>query len=317
MLTKLEIKQQKQDKYANMLKTYVVATHVVYCATDYWFGYTTIATLGMISLLLLSTGFYVLRFSDLMRATMITAVIISFFTFLSWNYNHFFFIYLLVIPMVTITITDKKKNVYISGFMCFLALLCMSVNLYYDFNIFNDTISETFKLIIIYETIILVFCFITLNLNYIMDINKINAEIELEENTWKETSDKSHVVANMLFDRDIKLYEDILYYFEKNGPWKDINFNQVKLAEALNTNTYYISKALNQVAEKSFNNFVNDYRVKQIIQAFENYEHKKYTLKHIYTEAGFSNQSTFNRAFKKEKGVSPKEYLSNLSGVGV
>jgi AraC-like DNA-binding protein len=30
---------------------------------------------------------------------------------------------------------------------------------------------------------------------------------------------------------------------------------------------------------------------------------------YIYTEAGFSNQSTFNRVFKQIEGITPSEYF--------
>lgn len=41
--------------------------------------------------------------------------------------------------------------------------------------------------------------------------------------------------------------------------------------------------------------------------------HQKFTLEHIYKEAGFSSQSTFNRIFKEQTGITPSEYIENLN----
>jgi AraC-like DNA-binding protein len=42
-------------------------------------------------------------------------------------------------------------------------------------------------------------------------------------------------------------------------------------------------------------------------------ELKTMTLMHIYSEAGFKNQSTFNKVFKKIEGVTPSEYIQKTS----
>ena len=39
---------------------------------------------------------------------------------------------------------------------------------------------------------------------------------------------------------------------------------------------------------------------------------EKVTLMYIYTEAGFSNQSTFNRVFKQMENITPSEYINSL-----
>ncbi len=35
----------------------------------------------------------------------------------------------------------------------------------------------------------------------------------------------------------------------------------------------------------------------------------------VYTEAGFKNQSTFNRVFKQIEGMTPSEYIRNLKQI--
>ena len=82
-----------------------------------------------------------------------------------------------------------------------------------------------------------------------------------------------------------------------------------ELAEKLFSNTAVISKAVNQGFKMNFNDFVNQYRIEAVKILFEKGEHKKQTLLAIAFESGFNSKTTFNRAFKKHTGLSPKEYL--------
>ena len=81
------------------------------------------------------------------------------------------------------------------------------------------------------------------------------------------------------------------------------------VAKKLDTNVSIISKTINQGFKMNFNDFINTYRIEAIKQAFEKGEHKKTTLLGIAFDSGFNSKATFNRAFKKNTGFSPKEYL--------
>jgi AraC-like DNA-binding protein len=45
---------------------------------------------------------------------------------------------------------------------------------------------------------------------------------------------------------------------------------------------------------------------------FANGEHKKSTLLGIAYDCGFNSKATFNRAFKKNTGKTPKEFLESI-----
>ncbi|MEC4004196.1 helix-turn-helix transcriptional regulator [Flavobacterium sp. SUN052] len=81
------------------------------------------------------------------------------------------------------------------------------------------------------------------------------------------------------------------------------------LAKKLNTNVSIISKTINQGFQMNFNDFINNYRIEEVKKAFDKGEHKKTTLLGIAFDCGFNSKATFNRAFKKNTGFSPKEYL--------
>lgn len=84
------------------------------------------------------------------------------------------------------------------------------------------------------------------------------------------------------------------------------------LAKKLDTNAAVISKAVNQGFGLNFNDFINNFRIEAVKSSFQKGEHKKSTLLGIAFDCGFNSKATFNRAFKKNTGISPKEFIEKL-----
>lgn len=84
------------------------------------------------------------------------------------------------------------------------------------------------------------------------------------------------------------------------------------LAKKLETNVSIISKTINQGFRMNFNDCINTYRIEAIKDSFAKGEHKKSTLLGIAYDCGFNSKATFNRAFKKNTGKTPKEFVAAL-----
>ncbi|WP_176829842.1 helix-turn-helix domain-containing protein [Tenacibaculum sp. MAR_2009_124] len=101
--------------------------------------------------------------------------------------------------------------------------------------------------------------------------------------------------------------------FEQNKGYTSQNMNLTILAKELNTNTSYLSKIVNYHKETSFTNYLNTLRITNIITLLEsNSIIRKYTIKAIAQEAGFSNSDSFSKAFVKLKNITPSEFIKNL-----
>lgn len=80
------------------------------------------------------------------------------------------------------------------------------------------------------------------------------------------------------------------------------------LATKLKTNTSVLSAAINQNFGKNFNDFVNEYRVEEVKRQLKDPTNAHLSLLGVALECGFNSKSTFNRAFKKFTGQSPKDF---------
>ncbi|WP_445381214.1 helix-turn-helix domain-containing protein [Robiginitalea sp. IMCC43444] len=81
-----------------------------------------------------------------------------------------------------------------------------------------------------------------------------------------------------------------------------------ELSQHLQTNTARVSATINQDFKQNFNDYINSLRIEEFIRLYRLNNHK-YTLLSLAFDSGFNSKATFNRAFKKIKGMSPKEFF--------
>jgi AraC-like DNA-binding protein len=118
--------------------------------------------------------------------------------------------------------------------------------------------------------------------------------LEIKTNTSVETESWKQKISTLM--QTEKLYEDA-----------ELTLSQ--LAKKLSTNTSVLSKIINTGFEMNFNDFVNEYRVNAMLGKLKAGEQKNQTLLGIAFDCGFNSKATFNRAFKRQTGLSPKEWL--------
>ena len=94
----------------------------------------------------------------------------------------------------------------------------------------------------------------------------------------------------------------------------DPDFSLQKLAEAVGSNTKYVSQVINEYYNKNFKTLLNEYRLREATRRLNDQEHYgNMTIQAIYEEVGYKNAVSFIRAFKRMYGITPSEYQKKVS----
>jgi AraC-like DNA-binding protein len=82
-----------------------------------------------------------------------------------------------------------------------------------------------------------------------------------------------------------------------------------EFAKDLKLNPKIVSQQINTGLGKSFNDFVNEYRVEEVKRRLNSSDIDRLTILGIAYESGFNSKTTFNRIFKDFTGVAPRDFI--------
>lgn len=80
------------------------------------------------------------------------------------------------------------------------------------------------------------------------------------------------------------------------------------LAERIGLPAYQVSRLINERFNKSFNDYVNEHRVREFIARVNDPKYQNLSIYGLALEVGFNSKSSFNSAFKKITGKTPSQY---------
>jgi AraC-like DNA-binding protein len=92
----------------------------------------------------------------------------------------------------------------------------------------------------------------------------------------------------------------------------DADLSVEKVGKHLGVPAKTISAVLNQHLGKSFNAFINEYRVEAVKRKLLQPTAQSSTILGVAFDCGFNSQATFQRAFRSVTGQTPKEYLESV-----
>lgn len=135
-------------------------------------------------------------------------------------------------------------------------------------------------------------------------------EIIKKERELQEMKQKEKYSSSLLSQEDnSNLYNSLLKLMEEEQIYLNSKLTIDDVAKKLNTNRTYLSQIINEKTDTNFNNFINEYRVKEAQIRLLDDKNRSYTIEGIAQSVGFSTKSTFNGAFKKFIGLTPSEYI--------
>jgi AraC-like DNA-binding protein len=107
----------------------------------------------------------------------------------------------------------------------------------------------------------------------------------------------------------------LLNYMEKNKPFLDNDLTINDLSAKIGISRHHLTQVLNEKYKRNFFTFINEYRVKEVMERFRDPKFNNYTILAIALDSGFNSKTTFNSFFKSQTGLTPSEYREKMTGI--
>jgi AraC-like DNA-binding protein len=98
-------------------------------------------------------------------------------------------------------------------------------------------------------------------------------------------------------------------------PYLQPELNLNRFADILQLPAHHLAYYFREVKKQSFNDYTNECRIEFAISMLRQGKTSDLTLEAVGVMSGFTNRSTFFRAFKKIEGISPGSFLATKGKV--
>lgn len=127
---------------------------------------------------------------------------------------------------------------------------------------------------------------------------------ELDAQTGYRTSGLTEEAAKDIHSR-------LIAFMEEENPHHDPKLTLSSLASMLDTSPNYLSQVINQYQQQNFNQFINEYRIRDFVERAK--RNAQLTLLAHALDVGFNSKSTFNGVFKRHRGMTPSQFIAQIS----
>jgi AraC-like DNA-binding protein len=107
----------------------------------------------------------------------------------------------------------------------------------------------------------------------------------------------------------------LINYVENYKPYLDRDLTIQELSGVTGIQKHHITQVLNEKYKRNFFTFINEYRVKEVIERFSDPKFNNYTILAIAFDAGFNSKTAFNSIFKTQTGLTPSQYREQKTGI--
>lgn len=135
----------------------------------------------------------------------------------------------------------------------------------------------------------------------------------IELSFTEEKSEEIEERKTLLPEKELeKLKAKLQNLMQNDKIYLEPNLTLTDLSRQIGVNSTILSYAINNGFSKNFNDFVNEFRISEVKEKLQNRDAENSNLLGIAFDCGFNSKATFNRAFKKFTGVSPKEFSEDV-----
>lgn len=119
-------------------------------------------------------------------------------------------------------------------------------------------------------------------------------------------SKKKQLMDAQTADRSAQKLQD---HIQENQPYLNPDLTLRLLAEEIDIPTNQLSWLINERFDKNFNDLINQYRIETFKLLAKDPANAGITIMGLAYDSGFNSKTTFNTSFRKETGLTPKEFL--------
>jgi AraC-like DNA-binding protein len=119
---------------------------------------------------------------------------------------------------------------------------------------------------------------------------------------------KKYLKSNLDEEQAGRILNNLQSLMQCEKPYLDPAINIDRLAAIIGTNRHHLSQVLNEKLKKSFNDFINQYRVDEAKMLLTDPARISHKIASIAYDSGFNSLSTFNDVFRKSVGVTPSQF---------
>lgn len=123
------------------------------------------------------------------------------------------------------------------------------------------------------------------------------------------TEDKKYKSSSLNDGERDRLAAVLVEIMATHKPYLTSDFNLPALAQASRSSTHNISQVINEKFEKSFFEWIAEYRVAEAKVILKKSPHLK--IEEVAEQVGYNSKSSFNTTFKKITGLTPSEFRNN------
>lgn len=132
----------------------------------------------------------------------------------------------------------------------------------------------------------------------------LNQKPEKEKNTATNRVSETQLII---------LEKKLINTMEDDKLFKNPKLQLKDLSKAINTSENSISEVFVKQLNTNYYDFINGYRVQEVIRLMKLERFNDYKLIAIAEEAGFNSKTTFNTVFKKTTGYTPSQFRKELN----
>lgn len=192
---------------------------------------------------------------------------------------------------------------------CFLTIAVLSIAFFISSYLYDTSDLLIFRSII--YAMLTGICIMIGYYSIFQDQKSTNAIVVAETSSEKMVGKK----APLSPERQKEIWDTLEHHLHEHKTFTDSELSLDKLAMATGINKYHVSETLNSYAQRSFYQYINEYRIQYAIDQMQRLHQEEVPVNVLFLayDAGFKAKSSFNRYFKEITGFTPTEHLRSLN----